>query len=132
RPRRARRTRRGSRPEDGSLRPRPPSGRSAARLRAGRVLAPAAPRPALRRRPHGLVPVLRAAGRGGAPSAGALRPGGRLARDTEPRLLARVPRPRRRRGRSGGAAPLRARAATGVLFLAAARAAPARRGTALR
>ena len=53
----------------------------------------------LRRRAHRVVPVLLAAGGGGRAAARALPDRRRLARGLEPRVLARVPRPGRRRDR---------------------------------
>ena len=85
----------------------PPAHPAAARVRRRRALAPAAARRALRRRPHGVVPVLLAAGRGAGAAAAPLRPRRRLARGLEPRLLARVPRACRRARRAGRAGALR-------------------------
>ena len=65
---------------------------AAAGVRRRRAVAPAALRPALRRRPHLLVSLLLAAGRRRGPPAWALPAGGRLARGVDPRLLAGVPR----------------------------------------
>ncbi len=85
----------GGRPRGALHRGRPPPHRAAAALRAGVLCAPAAPRPRLRRRPHLLVPLLLAARR----ARGARRPAD-ARRSTGSRsgarLLARVPRARRR------------------------------------
>ena len=83
------------------------------------VLGTCAPRPPLRRRPHGLVPVLLAARRGAGPAAGAAT---ELVVDWHEvwsaRLLARVPRPGGRRGRLRRPAALRAAAPARLLLLA--------------
>ena len=63
---------------------------------------------------------------GAAPPAAPLPPGRRLARGLDAGLLARVPRPRCRRGRLAGAAAVPSDPAAGVLLLAPARAAAAR------
>ena len=91
-------------------------------LRFGRgVLAPpAAPRRRLRRRPHGLVPVLLAAGRGAgaaaAPLSGWWSTGSRCGRASTGRLPRRAGRPHRLRG----PARVRADPAAGVLLQPAA------------
>ena len=113
---------------------RAPADPAAARVRAGRVLAPAAPRPPLRRRAHLRVPVLLAARRGRrAPAAratGSSSTGSRCgAAPTGATTSAALG------GRIGGAraAPLRARAPARLLLLGAARrSACARRGCAAR
>ena len=97
---------------------------AAARVRRRRALAPAAPRAPLRRRPHRrrsrTSRCWRRRSRG---RCGALRARRRLARGLEPRLLARVPRPRRRARRlDASSARCVARAPARVLLLAAARA----------
>src|SRR5205823_14262831 len=94
---------------------------ASARLRARRHRASAPARTTLRRRAHGLVPVLLAARRGrGAParSLPALR---RLARGLDEGVLARLPGTARRRRRMAGSAPVRAGPPASVLLLAAAR-----------
>ena len=75
---------------------------------AGVLGSPRAPRPRLRRGPHGLVPVLLAAGRGGGPAARALRPARGLARGLVARVLARVPRARPAGSATGFSAAARA------------------------
>ena len=97
------------------------------------VLAPSPPpRPTVRRRSHGVVPVLLAprGGRGAqtAADSGSSSTGTRSGRE----LLARVPRPARRPGRLVGAAPVPSRAPARLLLLAAARAASARARAARR
>ena len=97
-------------------------------VRRRRALAPAAPRPPLRRGPHRLVPVLLAAGR-----RRCVRPLRRFRLVVDwhelwsARLLARVPRRGRRPDRPRRAAALPARAPARLLLLAAPRAAAARR-----
>src|SRR5262249_15277603 len=108
----------------------PPQDRAAARLRARRSPPPTPPRPPLRHRPHGLVPVLLAAGgRAGAPAERLPAPP-RLARALVARVLAGVPRAARRASRLRRAEALPAHPAAGVLLLATLRAPPSRRGSA--
>ena len=76
-------------------------------------------RRALRRRPHGLVPLLQPARGGRAAAPGALSPGGRLARAVDARVLARLPRRRGRLGRLARAAGVRAHPAARVTAAAA-------------
>src|SRR5205807_2622808 len=114
----------------GAVRTRAPAHPAAARVRTRGVRAPAAPRPPLRRRPHGVLPLLLAARCRRAASAGALPPDGGLVRGMEPLLLARLSRPRGGRDRLPGAAALRAPAPARLLLLAPARRAPARAGPA--
>ena len=101
---------------------------------AGRALAPAAPRPPLRRRAHlRRSPTSRCSPRRCVRPLGALPAGRRLVRGVEPRLLARLPR-RRRRARSARAcSALCARVPQRAFcFSRAARRAPARGGPARR
>src|SRR5205807_1114599 len=98
-----------------SLCKRPSPDPAGARLRARRAVAPAPARPPLRRRAHGLIPVLLAPGRGTRAAACPVPRGRRLARALDARLLPRVAR---RLVRLEGAAALPARAAACVLVFA--------------
>ena len=112
---------------------RPSPDPAAARVRRRGALAPGSPRPALRRRPHLLVPVLLAPGGGPGGAAPSLPHRRRLVRGVEPQLLARVPRTGRGRDVGlAGAVAVRAGAAARILLLAALRASPSRRGSARR
>src|SRR4051812_12333212 len=95
---------------------RPAPRAATAGLWGRRALAPAAPRPALRRRAHRVVPVLLAAGRRRGPAAPAVSPRRGLARGLVAPLLARVPRRARRPHRLAGAAPRGPRAPARLLL----------------
>ena len=107
---------------------RQPADRAAAALRPRRPAAPAAPWDGVRRRAHGVLPVLLGARRGGGAAARRLPARRRLARGLERELLARVPR-RPSAGASGYAVQRRCVRVrhTRVLLLAPARGAAASR-----
>src|SRR5205814_6426510 len=91
-------------------------------LRARRARPPPAARLAVRHRPYRLVPVLLAPRGGGGSSPRGLSAARRLARGLDPRILAGVPRPRRRRARLADPARVSPPPPARPLLLEAARA----------
>ena len=98
----------------------------------GVLVASPPPRPPVRRRSLGVVPVLLAPGDRRDAQTRRIPGRGRLARGVDAGLLARIPRPARRSVRLARAAPVPSRSATRLLLLQAARAPPARPGPAWR
>ena len=122
-----RRPRRGADGRRARVPRRAPDARAAAALRARGAAPPPAPRAGLRRRPHGLVPVLPRARGGGGAAARAVRARRGLVRGLDARLLAALRGPARRHGRLARPAPVRRRPAPRQLHLAPL-GRPARRG----